>query len=87
VSEEERKEKNVASQMGPKGLARTFEKEKIMRYGKKVFLECGLLSVSLYVSGFQPFSICRTFETFLSIWRNLDTQNNANLRILAEPRE
>ena len=35
----------MASQMGPKGLARTFEKEKIMRYGKKVFLlECGLPS-------------------------------------------
>jgi hypothetical protein len=79
----------VASQMGPKGLARTFEKEKIMRYGKKVFLECGLLSLSLslYVSGFQPFSICRTFETLLSIWRNLETQNSANLSILAEPRE
>jgi len=41
-------------------------------------------------SVFQPFSSCGisgTFETLLSVWRYLHTQNNANLRILTEPSE
>jgi len=37
-------------------------------------------------SVFQPFSSRGTFETLLSVWRNIDTQNSANLRILREPR-
>ncbi len=38
----------------------------------------GTLRVKMiYSSGFQPF-----FETLLSIWRNLDIQNRADLRIL-----
>ncbi len=36
-------------------------------------------------SVFQPFSSCGTFETLCSVWRNLHTQNSANLRILMEP--
>jgi len=36
-------------------------------------------------SGFQPFSGRGTFETLLSIWRNLGTQNSANFRIITEP--
>ncbi len=39
-----------------------------------------------YGSVFQPLSSRRTFETLLSVWRNLDTQNSCNLRILTEPR-
>ncbi len=33
---------------------------------------------------FQPFSSRGTIETLLSVWRNLDTQNIVNLRILTE---
>jgi len=40
-----------------------------------------LVSV-LYCSVFQPFSSRGTFETLLNLWRNLDTKNCANLRIL-----
>ncbi len=36
-------------------------------------------------SAFQPFSSLGTFETLLIFWWNLDTKNNANLRILTEP--
>jgi hypothetical protein len=36
---------------------------------------------------FQPFSSHGTFETILSIWRNLDTQNSTNMRILRELRK
>ena len=57
----------MASQMGPKGLARTFEKEKIMRYGKKVFLlECGgLLSMSptFYKQLFRQFPFNKNIQT------------------------
>jgi len=34
---------------------------------------------------FQPFSTRGTFGTLLSVWRNLGTQNSANLRILTKP--
>jgi len=40
---------------------------------------------TIYTSAFQPFSSRGTFETLLNFWRNLDTKNSANLRILAEP--
>ncbi len=33
----------------------------------------------------QPFFSRGTFETLLSVWRNIDTQISADLRILAEP--
>ncbi len=39
----------------------------------------------MYGSVFQPFSSRGTFQKLLSVWRNLDTQNSANLRILREP--
>jgi len=38
------------------------------------------------LSVFRPFSSRGTFQKLLSVWRNLDTQNSANLRILREPR-
>jgi len=41
----------------------------------------------LYCNGFQPFSSRGTFEMLLSVWRNLDTQNRAKLRILTEPKK
>jgi len=31
------------------------------------------------------FTLIGTFETLLNFWRNLDTKNSANLRILTEP--
>jgi len=33
------------------------------------------------ISVFQPFSSSGTIETLLSVCRNLDTQNSANLRL------
>jgi len=48
----------------------------------KIFLYA---SIAAFV--FQPFSSLGTFETLLSVLRNLDTQNGANLRILTEPSE
>jgi len=41
--------------------------------------------MKLTASVFQPYSRRGTFETLLSILRNLDTQNIANIRILTEP--
>ncbi len=38
----------------------------------------------IYGSVFQPFSSRGTFQKLLSVWRNLHTQNSANLRILRE---
>ncbi len=49
-----------------------------LKYNEKVVL-------TLYVSVFQPFSSRGTFQKLLSIWRNVDTQNSTNLRILGEP--
>ncbi len=40
----------------------------------------------IQISVFQPFSSRGTFETLLNLFRqNLNTKNNANLRILVEP--
>jgi len=35
--------------------------------------------------GFSTFSSRGTFETILSIWQNLDTQNSTNMSILRKP--
>ncbi len=42
-------------------------------------------SMPYNISVFQPFSSRGTLLKLLSIWRNLDTQNSANLMIIREP--
>ena len=41
--------------------------------------------MTMQSSVFQPFTSHGTFRKLLSVWRNLDTQNITNLRILREP--
>jgi hypothetical protein len=42
-------------------------------------------TVTTQISVFQPIPSLGTFETLLSIWQNLNTQNSVNMKILKEP--
>jgi len=64
------------------------------KLGLKKYVSLKLLNGIAYLNFYVPFQCLSTFfktrgtlENLFSVWRNLDAQNSANLRILTEPSE